>query len=109
MYVISELHRYGVQKLPATERRQWGNTIAQTINELLYYSQKCDDYEVLNEVKEFVNNNLFLLEYLYHSGRNNKIMSILSRIAFRKLWMIYRILYKLRYWNSLDGHLIYYK
>lgn len=97
IYVISELHKFGYKQLDRKERYLWGNTIAQTVNELLFLSQKCNDSDVINKVKEYVNNNTYLLGYLLHSGINNKIMSIFSRIFGGNLWMIYRFLYKIRY------------
>lgn len=97
IYVISELHKFGKERLESKERHQWGKTIAQTVNELLFLSQKCDDIAVLDKVKTYVNNNAYLLEYLSHSGMNNKIMFILSKIMLGNLWMVYRYLYRLRY------------
>lgn len=97
MYVISELHNFGVRRFHSNERYKWGNTIARTLNGLLSTSQKCNDEIARREVKHFVNNNSYLLEYLDHSERNNKVMSFLSKLTFGNLWAIYRILYKLRY------------
>ena len=97
IYVISELHKFGYKQLERKERLLWGNTIAQTVNELLFLSQKCNDADVINKVKAYVNNNAYLMEYLFRSGKNNKIMSILSKIMFGNLWTVYRLLYKLRY------------
>lgn len=97
MFVIKELHNFGVSKFVKNERLEWGSTIAQITNELLFFAQKCEDVATRNEVKHFVNSNSFLLEYLSHSERNNKIMSFLSKLTFGNLWAVYRMLYKLRY------------
>lgn len=97
MFVITELHNFGVSKFEKEERLAWGSTIAQITNELLFFAQNCDVIATRKEVKCFVNSNSFLLEYLSHSERNNKIMSFLSKLAFGNLWAVYRMLYKLRY------------
>lgn len=97
MYVISELHKFGMERLQTKERLLWGNTISQTLNGLLSLSQQSEDYAIKKEVKNFVNNNSYLLEYLLNSGRNNVIMAILSKLTFGNLWMVYRIFYKLRH------------
>lgn len=97
MYVVSELHKFGNSRLQPAERYKWGSAIAGTVNGLLYAAQKCDSKEKQNEVKRFVNSNSYILDYLSHSGKNNRIMAILSRLLLGNLWTAYRFLYKLRY------------
>lgn len=97
MYVISELHNFGVRRFQPNERYKWGNTIARTLNGLLSTSQNCNDKTAREKVKDFVNGNSYLLEYLNHSDRNNRIMSFLSKLTFGNLWFIYRVLYKIKY------------
>ena len=97
MYVVSELHKFGNSRLQPAERYKWGSAIAGTVNGLLYAAQKCDSKEKQNEVKRFVNSNSYILDYLSHSGENNRIMAILSRLLLGNLWTAYRFLYKLRY------------
>lgn len=97
MYVISELHKFGVERFEPYERYKWGNTIARTLNGLLSISQNCDDKIAQKEVKHFVNNTSYLLDYLRHSGLNNAIMVFFSKFSYGNLWMVYRMLYNMRY------------
>lgn len=97
MYVITELHKFGINRFQERERFQWGSTIATITNSLLFLAQKCNDAKTIKEVKTFVNSNSYLLDYLRNSTKNNKIMAILSQLTCGNLWIVYRFLYKVRY------------
>ena len=87
---------YG-ESLDAHIKYEWGRCIAQLTNELLLCSMKCDDMDARNRTKMFVNNNRYLIEYLCHSSKKNRIMTLLSQVLFGNLYVSYTLLYKLRY------------
>lgn len=96
MYVIKTLVAYG-DTLPEDIRWKWGRCIAQITDGVLLCSKSCKDSEAKEKLKQYLNNNSPVIEYLAHSGRNNRIMARLASITGGRLYQVYGILSKIRY------------
>lgn len=96
MFVIKTLVAYG-ETLPDDIRWKWGRCIAQITNGVLLCSKACEDKDANNKLKEYLNNNTSVIEYLAHSSRNNKIMARFATVAGGRLYQVYSILSKIRY------------
>lgn len=97
--VLQELVEYGESKISLDIKYKWGRCIAQLTNELLFLSQQCKDKNALVNVRSYVNKNWSILRYLFHGGRNNKIMSVFSYLSFGNLYDVYFLLYRIRSTN----------
>lgn len=95
-YVLDELVLFG-ENLDDDIKYEWGNCIADLVNELLFCSQKCKDVKAGRDVAQFVNGDDRFIQYLSHSGLNNKIIVILAKLLFGDLYKAYSMLYKIRY------------
>lgn len=96
LYVTTSLLGYG-KALDEKIKYKWGNCVVQITNGLLLCTKSCDDLEVKQEVKRFVNSQPELLDYLGHSSLNNRVMALTSRVLRGRLYEVYSILSKLRY------------
>lgn len=94
--VIEELLQYG-KTLDYDYKYKWGKCMARIINSLLYRSKKCNDKEAKKFTKELVNKNREIISYLKHSGRNNRLMAVMSEFFCGNLIFVYNILYAVRY------------
>ena len=96
IYVINHLLELG-DSIDVEIRYKWGRCIAQLTNELLFCTKKLDDKNKGKIVKEFVNSNSSLLDYLSHSSFNNRVMARVAHLFRGNLYLAYSILYKIRY------------
>ena len=95
--VLQELVEYGELKIDLEIKHKWGHCIAQLTNELLFLSRQCKDKNALVNVKSYVNRNWTIIRYLFHGGRNNKVMSVFSYLSFGNLYGVYSLLHRIRY------------
>jgi len=94
--VTNTLLEYG-RCLDKDIRYQWGHCIAEITHALLSCEKKCDNVEMREITKQFVNTHPDILDYLKCSSRNNRIMARLAKLLCGNLYLTYSILYKLRY------------
>jgi hypothetical protein len=99
IYIIKSLTRYGNEAIPSSIKYKWGYCIAQTLNSVLFLSQKCNHKEATDELKMFVNHNSSAINYLYHAGMNNRILAMGAIIFNGQLYQIYKFLYRFRYYK----------
>ena len=99
IYIIKSLMRYGNEAIPSSIKFKWGYCIAQTLNSVLFLSQKCNHKEAIEELQLYVNHNFSAIKYLYHAGMNNRIQAISTIIFNGRLYQTYKFLYKFRYYK----------
>lgn len=97
LFVIDNLLQYADAHISAAEKYTWGRCLPELVNSVLCVSQRCRDEKALLMLKRALNGNRKVLDYLSHGGRNNKVLSFLSKICGGNLCRVYGLLYKIRY------------
>ncbi|MBQ7442861.1 MAG: glycosyltransferase [Bacteroidaceae bacterium] len=99
MYILKMLVDFGDNYVDSAIRLKWGVCIAQIINSVMFLSQNCEDRSVVTALRNFINHDTRLLHYLKEAGINNKIMRLIAKLYFNRLFDVYSFLYRLRYYS----------
>lgn len=98
IFVINSLIEYGETNIPKNQKYNWGISVTDVLHNLLKTTVEGADNETKKMVRNFVNGNKKVLQYLIHSNSfNNRMMGVLSYFAWGNLFGIYSLLYKIRY------------
>lgn len=98
IYVVNSLVEHGETCIPKNKKYNWGICVTDVLHNLLKTTIEGADTETKKMVRNFVNGNKKVLQYLIHSNSfNNRMMGILSYLAWGNLSGVYHLLYKIRY------------
>lgn len=91
--VISKLVNFADNNISLQDRYLWGNCIADATNGLLSLSFNCNDKQVKEKVRKFVNNRSIVRYLLHARKRNTRILGYISYIYCSRLYEIYNFLF----------------
>lgn len=102
-FIIDRLMLFSSKYVYSEDRKDWGNCIADCVNELLFLTKTCGEVTLCDYVKKYVNGNNFIISSLIHAKkRNTRIWGHLSKICGGNVYRVYCTLFNLRYRLKLD-------
>lgn len=98
IWIAHDLYKFMEDNVTSGDKVDWASCIITDLNATMFDACRSNDPELLLLAKNFINKETRLTALLKHStNRRNRIWYWLSKVAFGNFYIVYKVLFSLRY------------
>ncbi len=101
IWISRDLYKYMEENVREADKQRWSECIVTDVNAIMFDAFRSHNQEIIDMVHPYINKEKHLTKWLkYSENSRNRMWYHLSKLCFGNFFLMYNILYKIRYRNG---------